>query len=83
VLQPTGLLEPRRHDRAGILGRRAMILRNKFKDMFRNLDPGVLVAAPPNPIMVNNPFETRIGCHGSPRPAMTSGRSVRIGTTLS
>jgi hypothetical protein len=37
VLQPTGLLQPRRHDHAGILGRRAMILRNKFKDMFRIL----------------------------------------------
>lgn len=36
-MEPTGLPDRRRYAHAGILERRAMILRNKFKDMFRIL----------------------------------------------
>jgi hypothetical protein len=37
VLEPAGPPERRGCARAGIVERRAMILRNKFKDMFRIL----------------------------------------------
>ena len=52
-----------------------MVLRNKFKNMFRILMPGVLIAMPPNPIMVNNPFRRRFGELRQPEDTPTTSRS--------